>query len=273
MITYIVDIVIVLVLAFFAWRGARKGLILTLFSLLAIFVAFYGAKAMATNFSKPVANIIRPSIQLTIDGVLTGETPEAEPAPSPGVSEALGAQESSDLSDELPAHSSDFTLQQILDLLDESGRFSGLRDYLEEAIEEKTLEITTTAAAAISAYLAQLIATVLLFGLSFVAILLIWFLVSRALDLAFKLPILSAINALGGLLFGLIKGVLVILVLVWLARLAGLITDANAGPVASLMTVDRLGDLLRSLMAGPAANSSAEAEIYQTVIHDMFINI
>ena len=69
---YIIDIVIILVLAFYVWRGAKKGLILTLFSLLAIFVAFFGAKAMATNFAKPVANIIRPSIQLTIEGVITG---------------------------------------------------------------------------------------------------------------------------------------------------------------------------------------------------------
>ena len=35
----------------------------------------------------------------------------------------------------------------------------------------------------------------------------------------------------------------------WLARLAGFITDANAGPVTRLMTVQALGDLLRSLMA------------------------
>ena len=48
---------------------------------------------------------------------------------------------------------------------------------------------------------------------------------------------------------GLIKGALVVMVVVWLARLAGFITDANAGPVTRLMTVQALGDLLRSLMA------------------------
>ena len=45
------------------------------------------------------------------------------------------------------------------------------------------LEVTTTAAAAVAAYLAQLVANALLFGLSFLLILLVWFLVSRALDL------------------------------------------------------------------------------------------
>lgn len=250
MTTYIIDIAIVLILVFFAWRGAKKGLILTLFSLLSIFVAFFGARAVAANFATPVANIIRPSIQLTIDKVLTGQTPETVPESSQSPSPSAPPETPGEGQDDPTVHSHDFSLEQILTLLDESGLFPGLRDYLADAIEEKALEVTTTASAAVSAYLAQLAATALLFGLSFILILLIWFLVSRALDLAFKLPILSAVNTLGGLLFGLIKAILMVLVLVWLARLAGFITDANAGPVVSLMSVERLSGLLRSLMAG-----------------------
>lgn len=250
---YIIDIIIILVLAFYVWRGVKKGLILTLFSLLAIFVAFFGAKAVATNFAKPVANIIRPSIQLTIEGVITGKTPADSPAPSESQPDSSPvpseSPETSSASENTPADNGDFTLQQILDLMGENEVFSGLRGFLEDAIKEKTLEVTTTAAAAVSAYLARLIATALLFGLSFLLILLLWFLISRALDLAFKLPLLSAVNGIGGGLIGLIKGALVVMVVVWLARLAGFITDANAGPVTRLMTVQALGDLLRSLMA------------------------
>ena len=250
---YIIDIIIILVLAFYVWRGVKKGLILTLFSLLAIFVAFFGAKAVAANFAKPVANIIRPSIQLTIEGVITGKTPADSPAPSESQPDSSPvpseSPETSSASENTPADNGDFTLQQILDLMGENEVFSGLRGFLEDAIKEKTLEVTTTAAAAVSAYLARLIATALLFGLSFLLILLLWFLISQALDLAFKLPLLSAVNGIGGGLIGLIKGALVVMVVVWLARLAGFITDANAGPVTRLMTVQALGDLLRSLMA------------------------
>ena len=144
----------------------------------------------------------------------------------------------------------DFTLQEVLDLIGESELFSGLRVFLEEAVEEQVLEVTTTAAAAVAAYLAQLVANALLFGLSFLLILLVWFLVSRALDLTFRLPILSAVNTVGGLVIGLVKGVLLMLVVVWLARLAGLIDDASAGPLARLMTIEGLSGMLRSLMAG-----------------------
>lgn len=251
MTTYLIDIIILLILAFFVWRGAKKGLILTLFSLLAIFAAFFGARAVAANFSAPVANIIRPSIQLSIEGVITGKTPDELPANStaPDAPENSGAPVTSADPVEPTGESGDFTVEQILELMGESEVFSGLRGFLEEAVQEKTLEITTTAAAAVAAYLAQLIAAAVLFGASFLLILLLWFLISRALDLAFRLPVLSAVNGLGGGLIGLVKGAVVVMVLVWLARLTGLITENNAGPVTRLMTVQALGDLLRSLMA------------------------
>lgn len=70
-------------LGVFRLVGAKRGLILTLFSLLAIFVAFFGARAVASTFSQPVADILRPSIQQSINGVLTGQTPGALPSPGP----------------------------------------------------------------------------------------------------------------------------------------------------------------------------------------------
>ena len=249
MTTYIIDIAIFLALAFFAWRGAKRGLILTLFSLLAIFVACFGARAVASTFSQPVADILRPSIQQSINGVLTGQTPGALPSPGPEGSPSP-APEASAAPEDGTEPEPDFTLQEVLDLIGESELFSGLRGFLEEAVEEQVLEVTTTAAAAVAAYLAQLAANALLFGLSFLLILLVWFLISRALDLTFRLPILSAVNTIGGLLIGLLKGVLLMLVVVWLARLCGLITDANAGPLARLMTIEGLSGMLRSMMAG-----------------------
>lgn len=248
--TYIIDIAIILVLAFFAWRGAKKGLILTLFSLLAVFVAFFGARAVASNFSQPVADILRPSIQHSIDGVLTGQTPDSDLGPDADASPSADIPALPGYNPQEDDPSENFTIQEVLDLIGESELFSGLRVFLEEAVEEQVLEVTTTAAAAVAAYLAQLVANALLFGASFLLILLVWFLVSRALDLTFRLPILSAVNTVGGLLIGLVKGILLMLVVVWLARLAGFLTEGNAGPVARLMTIEGLSGMLRSLMAG-----------------------
>ena len=68
------------------------------------------------------------------------------------------------------------------------------------------------------------------------------------LDLAFKLPVLSAINWIGGLVLGLVKAVLMIVVLVWIGQLAGLVPNPPETPVLSMFTVQRILTMLDELM-------------------------
>jgi len=69
---------------------------------------------------------------------------------------------------------------------------------------------------------------VFLFFLSFFLILLVWRLVSHILDLACKLPVLRTLNGVGGLVIGLLKGILFLLVLVWLLSLLDVIPAEQA---------------------------------------------
>ena len=241
----VIDIAILVVLALFAWSGAKKGLILALFSFLAIFVAFYGAREVSTRFADPIADIVKPSIQLKIDRVLEGETP----AGTASLIQPEGDDAANGEGTEEPVITRDFTLRQILTLIKEHDLFPGFQSYLDEAIKENAVHVTSTAASAMAGYLAALVAKALLFGLSFALIILLWFLASRALDLVFKLPILAAINTVGGLILGLIKGIIVVLVLVWLGKLAGWLNESNIGPITGMMNAEKLSVFLRSIIA------------------------
>ena len=65
---YIFDILIVALLALFAWRGAAKGLVLSLCGLAAVFVAFFCAQFLSDQFCEPVGGILRPIVAQTIRG-------------------------------------------------------------------------------------------------------------------------------------------------------------------------------------------------------------
>ena len=228
--SYFIDVVIVLLLVFFAWRGASKGLILSLCGLAAVFVAFIGAQILSTLFCGPVAGIIRPVIETSI----TDAVEEAFRRGAAGV--AASVEEAS--------------LSNILAALRATERFQGLTQFLEEAVRSDALKQgASTAIQAAAQYLSLLIARTVLFGLSYIAIVLAWFLVSHALDLAFHLPILAEVNLAGGLVFGLIKGVLLIIVLVWVGQRAGVVPTEPDSPVLTLFTVDRLSGLLANLPA------------------------
>ena len=215
---YIFDIIILVLLVLFAWRGAVKGLILSLCGLAAIFVAFFAAQFISETFCEPVGNILRPIIIQTVRGA------DAEPEIDPDNPEDV------------------YTVDEL---------FEGFSDFLEQGVANDTIDGRGPLSPmdALAGYLAKAIAKALLFGIVFFGGLLAWFLLSHALDLAFSLPILAQVNLAGGLILGLVKGTLLSIVLVWLAQLAGLIPIPPESPVISLFTVDKLWELLSTLPA------------------------
>lgn len=226
---YIFDIIILAVLAFFAWRGAKKGLVLTLCGLVAVFVAFFGAQFVSGHFYGVVSNVIEPGIYQSIVGV------------EPEQSAAGDGQEDPDASISLP---------DLLDSIQEAGLFAGLSGFLDDAVEDGSVREskTMTPAQAVADYLADVIAKAVLFLLVFLLVLLVWFLLAHALDLAFHLPILSAVNTAGGLVLGLVKAVIVVLVLVWVGQLSGKIPMEPTTPVLALFTPRRIMELLNQLI-------------------------
>lgn len=223
----VVDIVIVLILVFFAWRGAKKGLILTLFGMLGLVVALLGARFVSNTFYEPVSDIIEPGIYQNVKNL---------------EDQAL---KSFDLDVDF-----DSSVEGLVELLKEQEVFPGFVDLLETSLEEEEFSAAPELSAAenLATYLADLISRLVLFALSFIVILLLWFLISRALDLAFKLPILSAVNMVGGLILGLIKAIVIVMVLVWVGQLIDLLPADPSTPILSLFTPQGVRDILNRLV-------------------------
>lgn len=238
MVAYFFDVIILVVLAFFAWRGAKKGLILTLCGLLGLFVAFFGAQFISNQFYAPVAHIVEPAIYQTIRGAEPEQAQEETQQPP------------SNLVPDAQEPTINYTLEQLLDSMEEKGLFAGLAYFLDLADQQESIpsEGGLTVASALADYLSKVVAKAALFALSFLLILIVWFLVSHILDLAFHLPILAAVNTVGGLATGLLKAVLIIFVLVWLGQLANVVPQQPTTPILTLFTPKGLGAFLDQLL-------------------------
>lgn len=231
---YLFDIVIVALLALFAWRGWVKGLVLSLCGLAAVFVAFFAAQFASDAFCQPVASIIRPIIVQSLSDLVPGGQPAAaEPEPN---TYTVGFS---------------YTLDDLLASIQEEGLFKGFSAFLEEGVKNNAVEDSgqLSPLEALAGYLAKGVARVLLFAIVFLGVQLAWFLISHALDLAFHLPILAEVNSIGGGLVGLVKGILLTIILVWLGQMAGVVPSPPDTPVLSLFTVQSLERLLSSLPA------------------------
>ena len=197
------DVVIAAILLFFMWQGYQKGFVLTLCGFLAVFVAFIGATLISNALAKPAAQAIVPMIESGIHDTLEQSIQDS--------TSSLSAQSPDVVPEDMP-------LSDVLEALQDSPIFHSLAQAFQEAVDEGVETVATSAAQALAEYIAIQIARTVLFVLAFAAVLVGWFLLSHALDLAFKLPVLSTLNHWTGAGVGLIKGGLLLFIAAWLLK-------------------------------------------------------
>lgn len=205
----IFDVVILILLLLTAWKGYRRGFVLTLCSLLAVFVAFIGATVISSQLARPMSRLIQPALERSITQVLEEQThavlPRLRPPRplSPALSDAFSGEEGQEGEEDWLAQ---LPLDEVLDALQASSLYQHFIQPIQDAIQDGVMEVTTSAARAVADYLALELTRMFLFLVSFALVLLLWLLLSRVLDLACKLPVLSTLNHWSGAALGLVKG-------------------------------------------------------------------
>ena len=218
----VLDLLIVAVIALFALLGWQKGLVLTLCGLLVMFVAYFGAVYVSETFSHDLAVLIQPSIQNQLEAAVEkAYPPGGTSTPAPLLPDPDGTH-----TPEQEAFSA--SLAQVVAVLRRNTVFNGLYEAVAQAVEDGAILVVTTASAAIAEYLAHQISRTGLFFLTFFLIVVVWSLLSRALDLVCRLPVLRSFNEIGGMLLGLVKGVCILLAVVALVTLLGIVPEEVA---------------------------------------------
>lgn len=202
----IIDAVAVAILAFFVLWGAHQGLLRSLAGLLTIVVALVGAGLIASALADSAARLAGPLVEERI---------------RTQVDEAITAQASQKVEmPELDVEGGDeeFDIQDLLALM---GLDQDVRDSLTEEIQEKAVDAGTTIAAAAVESVVRSVLYGVVFLLSFLALTVLLKLAIGALDLVAKLPGLHLLNTLGGAAAGLVQGVVLAFLAIWIARRLG----------------------------------------------------
>ena len=212
----ILDLIIVAVFIIFAAVGAHRGLVLSLCGLLAVLVAFVGASFAARTLSPIVANALEPRFAAAIEEQLNEQIRNSQI--QTGLTDPAAGEVSPDT---LP-------LQDVLNALRDMGFYETLIDSVNQAVEDGMTAVAASAAAQVAAAIVQSAAYLIIFLVGFVLILVIWKLISRALDLVARLPGLHFLNKSLGALFGLIQACIILFVAAWLLQFFGGILPQDA---------------------------------------------
>jgi uncharacterized membrane protein required for colicin V production len=185
------DILIAAIVVLAALRGRHRGFVLTLCGFLTIFVAFIGASIVSELLTPPVAALLEPLVEQAVLAVLAQAT---------------------------SANTAELSMSAVLSALQDAPFFAGLAETFRSALESGMAELTEDAVVAVAQFAALKLSRILLFLLSFTAIIVAWWILSHALDLAFHLPGLNFLNRTGGLALGFGQGIAVCFILCWLLK-------------------------------------------------------
>lgn len=196
----LLDVILVAVLLLFAYLGAKKGFVLTLCSLVAVLVAMIGANIVADILAPKVAEAIQPKLEVVIEESLT-EALRNNEFVAPGGDVATSAE--------------DIPLAGVLEVLRENELYKQFLGGIEDALNKGAAATAANAASRVAAAVAAQAARGILFIVAFFILLILWGILSHALDLVTKLPVLDQLNhSLGGVI-GLVKGLVIAYIAVW----------------------------------------------------------
>ena len=201
------ELILAAVLIFTTIQGYRRGFVLTLCGFLAVFVAFLGATLLSDALAQPVSQMVRPAIEQNIHSALEDSLSQQ------GLTLPEGT-----VSGEMDILGQEFSLDQILGLLGDSALVQHFSDAIHSAVAQGVLAVTSNAVASIAGYIALQMTRSVLFALCFVLVLIAWHFLSRTLNLAFQLPVLSTLNQGAGAAMGLVKGAALLFIACWLLR-------------------------------------------------------
>lgn len=200
----IMDVIVVMVLAAAVWYGARRGLWQALTGLVLVAAALIGAAVAAGALTDPVTEWVTPLVEQRmterVETALAEQAPPSDPAPPSDLAEPE---------------------DDAWELLTRLGLDESLRSALAERVRDSVRETGATLVSAAAESLTRSAVSGVLFVTCFLVLLLGLKLLAGAMGLVLRLPGLSAVNALGGGVVGLIEGALLLFLAVWVCRRLG----------------------------------------------------
>lgn len=223
--TIVIDLVLAAVLAVFALRGARKGLIRSLMELVSVVLALAGAAILTAMLVGPVTDLVFPRVEEKVISQFEQAVTNGAEAPETGADTQLPA-DGTENDGLLPE-----SVSGLLDAAAEKLKRFGVSDDAIGGVADGVNDSLRSAAEQAAYLLVKTIVQAVVFLLSFLALMLLLRLLTRALDELCALPVLLQINMLGGAALSLVEGALLLFLIIFLAPRFGVtwFMDHEAG--------------------------------------------
>ena len=225
----LIDLGIVAIVAFCAWRGFRNGLVRSVFGIVSLIVALFIANIIASAYSEEFTGMLNPFFSGVVDTALADMVDDDTYTATIVRETGEGSYETS------------FSLLRRIGLSEPASEH--VSELVSDAEPGRLLtEVITDRLSSSFAY-------VIVFGIVFVLLKIILSVAGNLINLVFALPGLRLLDIIAGAVFGLVKGLLIVFTFAAIFRYIGMLApesleDAallnylvNANPIARIFGI------------------------------------
>lgn len=213
-----VDLILLLILLVFMLSGYRKGLILSLCSLLILVVSCLGATVAQQALTPKVSESIKPQVAAYVSELLEQQVAEST---NTAISESSG----------VTIGGQSVSLEELLELLRRFG--IDAETTVQNTVSSASEPLVEAAAEAVSDAIVDAVAGLLIFLAAFLIIFLLLHGLELGLNTVDRLPVIHTLNHLSGGLIGLISGGFLLTVGMAVLVQSGTVTESTfGGPVS-----------------------------------------
>ena len=212
MMKWVIDLILLAVLLLCAWNGYKKGLIMEIGAMICLAVSLYAACLVANTFSYEVVFALEPFAGGYIESVMTDQTPER-------LDYDLTEYSINDIVAEDPEKVYDIAKATFMCLGVYEVTAGELAEDVQVYMEEQVVPLKT-AVIDVTCNTVVYAATV---ALIFMIILIFLTVLGNLPNLSFRLPNMEEVDEIGGAVMGLLRGLVLCMLAVWVLKFCGLL--------------------------------------------------
>ena len=232
----VIDLILVAIIAYCAWRGFKNGIIRGICGFLGLLVALYGANIVASVYSPEFTGMLNPFVSGVVDTSVSKvlEYDGTEIEEEDRISFSL--RDTDDEEDEEEKEKSkssrlvlltDAEKEDVYTVCFASCRYLGLAESASDIVAAKVAENTASVGQRMSADLSdglcETLSFALVYAVAFTLIAIVFAVIGNLINLTFRIPGIEKVESYVGLAIGILRGILLVMIIMVLFRYAGML--------------------------------------------------
>lgn len=225
----IVELIFIAILVACVWSGFKKGLVMTLGSILIIIISLFFGDLLSDTFSHEAVPVISPFVS----GYMEGEKGSITEALTEVLGEGVGTGglSADDAIERNPEKAAEFCKLSYMKL--------GVYESTAEAMAQQAIEESQQGSGSLTESIVNVMCDKLTYFVGFILFFTLCIILLTVLgnitNLSFKIPYIDKLNSIGGVAGGLVVGIMFCLLAAWILKFTGMfLPEDEIGAVARL---------------------------------------